>query len=179
MSRISSDNNAGLRVQIDSSRSRQTSRTSFGDVLSTGLSKSANTVMNAGNMAAPFIPGGAVLSAAITGLGSLKSAQSGGSAAPNSTGLSAGSGSVVGGGSQGVSGGSGTMDSVASLAAGGSEGAIMMQATREMQEMNQQFNLQYLNLQQDMQQENRKFTAISNVMKTKHDTAKGMIQNVR
>ena len=54
----------------------------------------------------------------------------------------------------------------------------MMQATREMQEMNQQFNLQYLNLQQDMQQENRS-SAISNVMKTKHDTAKSMIQNVR
>ena len=178
MSRISSDNNAGLRVQIDNSRSRQTSRTSFGDVLSTGLSKSANTVMSAGNMAAPFIPGGAVLSAAITGLGSLKSAQSSGSAAPSSTGLSAGTGSAVGGGNA-VQGGSSTMDSVASLAAGGSEGAIMMQATKEMQEMNQQFNLQYLNLQQDMQQENRKFTAISNVMKTKHDTAKGMIQNVR
>ena len=178
MSRISSDNNAGLRVQIDNSRSRQTSRTSFGDVLSTGLSKSANTVMNAGNMAAPFIPGGAVLSAAITGLGSLKSAQSSGSAAPSSTGLSASTGSAVGG-STAAQGGSSTMDSVASLAAGGSEGAIMMQATKEMQEMNQQFNLQYLNLQQDMQQENRKFTAISNVMKTKHDTAKSMIQNVR
>ena len=65
------------------------------------------------------------------------------------------------------------------MAAQGDSGAIMMQATREMQEMNQQFNLQYLNLQQDMQQENRKFTAISNVMKTKHDTAKSMIQNVR
>ena len=71
------------------------------------------------------------------------------------------------------------MDSVATMAAQGDSGAIMMQATREMQEMNQQFNLQYLNLQQDMQQENRKFTAISNVMKTKHDTAKSMIQNVR
>ena len=176
MSRITSDNNAGLRVQIDSSRSRQTSRTSFGDVLSTGLSKSANTVMSAGNMAAPFIPGGAVLSAAITGLGSLKSAQSGGSAAPGSTGLASSSGTPVGGSS---SSSSSTMNSVESLAAGGSEGAIMMQATREMQEMNQQFNLQYLNLQQDMQQENRKFTAISNVMKTKHDTAKSMIQNVR
>ena len=176
MSRITSDNNAGLRVQIDSSRSRQTSRTSFGDVLSTGLSKSANTVMSAGNMAAPFIPGGAVLSAAITGLGSLKSAQSGGSAAPGSTGLTSSSGTPVGGSS---SSSSSTMNSVESLAAGGSEGAIMMQATREMQEMNQQFNLQYLNLQQDMQQENRKFTAISNVMKTKHDTAKSMIQNVR
>ena len=56
---------------------------------------------------------------------------------------------------------------------------LKLQATLEMQEMNQQFNLQYLNLQQDMQQENRKFTAISNVMKTKHDTAKSMIQNVR
>ena len=178
MSRISSDNNAGLRVQIDNSRSRQTSRTSFGDVLSTGLSKSANTVMNAGNMAAPFIPGGAVLSAAITGLGSLKSAQSSGSAAPSSTGLSASTGTAVGG-STAAQGGSSTMDSVATMAAGGNEGAIMMQATREMQEMNQQFNLQYLNLQQDMQQENRKFTAISNVMKTKHDTAKSMIQNVR
>ena len=70
------------------------------------------------------------------------------------------------------------MDSVASLAAGGSEGAIMMQATKEMQEMNQQFNLQYLQLQQNMQNENRKFSALSNVMKTKHDTAKSMIQNV-
>lgn len=180
MSRISSDNNAGLRVQIDSSRSRQTSRTSFGDVLGTGLSKTANTVMSAGNMAAPFIPGGAVLSAAITGLGTLKSAQSGGSAAPSSTGLSAGSGSAIGGAPGGASAtSSGTMNSVAALAEGGDSGAIMMQATREMQEMNQQFNLQYLNLQQDMQQENRKFTAISNVMKTKHDTAKSMIQNVR
>ena len=178
MSRISSDNNAGLRVQIDSSRSRQTSRTSFGDVLSTGLSKSANTVMTAGNVAAPFIPGGAVLSAAITGLGSLKSSQSSGSAAPSSTGLSAGTGTAVGG-SAVQGGGSSTMDSVASLAASGDSSAVMMQATREMQEMNQQFNLQYLNLQQDMQQENRKFTAISNVMKTKHDTAKSMIQNVR
>jgi len=132
--------------------------------------------MSAGNMAAPFIPGGAVLSAAITGLGSLKSAQSGGSAAPGSTGLASSSGTPVGNSS---SSSSSTMNSVESLAAGGSEGAIMMQATREMQEMNQQFNLQYLNLQQDMQQENRKFTAISNVMKTKHDTAKSMIQNVR
>ena len=45
--------------------------------------------------------------------------------------------------------------------------------------MSQQFNLQYLQLQQNMQNENRKFSALSNVMKTKHDTAKSMIQNVR
>ena len=41
------------------------------------------------------------------------------------------------------------------------------------------FNLQYLNLQQNMQHENRQFTMISNIMKTKHDTAKNAISNVR
>tara|TARA_B100001123_G_C14588947_1_gene741196 strand:- start:241 stop:408 length:168 start_codon:yes stop_codon:yes gene_type:complete len=55
----------------------------------------------------------------------------------------------------------------------------MLKATKELQEMNQQFNMEYLNLQQEMQGENRRFSALSNVMKTKHDTAKAMIQNVR
>ena len=49
----------------------------------------------------------------------------------------------------------------------------------KMQEMNQTFNLQYLQLQQEMQGENRKFTTLSNIMKTKHDTAKATINNIR
>ena len=48
-----------------------------------------------------------------------------------------------------------------------------------MQEMSQSFNVQYLALQQDMQRENRQFTMVSNIMKTKHDTAKNAINNVR
>jgi hypothetical protein len=48
-----------------------------------------------------------------------------------------------------------------------------------MQEMSQNFNLQYLDLQQDMQNENRQFTLVSNIMKTKHDTAKSAINNIR
>ena len=75
----------------------------------------------------------------------------------------------------GASGG----DAIENLASSGDTGATLLQATREMQEMSQQFNLQYLQLQQNMQNENRKFSALSNVMKTKHDTAKSMIQNVR
>lgn len=55
----------------------------------------------------------------------------------------------------------------------------LMQSTKEMQEMNQSFNLQYLGLQQKMQAENRQFTMISNIMKTKHDTARNAINNVR
>jgi hypothetical protein len=41
------------------------------------------------------------------------------------------------------------------------------------------FNLQYLQLQSQMQHENRSYTAISNIMKTKHDTVKNSISNIR
>lgn len=41
------------------------------------------------------------------------------------------------------------------------------------------FNLQYLQLQSQMQSENRAYTAVSNIMKTKHDTIKNSIGNVR
>jgi hypothetical protein len=48
--------------------------------------------------------------------------------------------------------------------------------TRPMQES---FNQQYLTLQAQMQRENRQYSAISNIMKTKHDTVKNSISNVR
>ena len=47
------------------------------------------------------------------------------------------------------------------------------------QEMNRSFSMQYLALQQKIQQENREFTLMSNIMKTRHDTAKNAINNVR
>ena len=70
-------------------------------------------------------------------------------------------------------------DAVASAAGGGDSSTQLMQATREMQELNMSFNMQYLQLQQKMQQDNRQFTMLSNIMKTKHDTAKNAISNVR
>jgi hypothetical protein len=45
--------------------------------------------------------------------------------------------------------------------------------------MQQSFNQQYMTLQNQMQRESRQYTAISNIMKTKHDTAKNAIANVR
>lgn len=52
-------------------------------------------------------------------------------------------------------------------------------ARRSLQEMNLSFNLQYLMLQQQMQDENRQYTAVSNILKTKHDTVKNSISNIR
>ena len=60
-----------------------------------------------------------------------------------------------------------------------SRGSNLMRSTKETQEMNQSFNLQYLTLHKKMQEDNRRFTMISNIMKTKHDTARNAINNVR
>ena len=48
-----------------------------------------------------------------------------------------------------------------------------------MQETQMSFNLQYLQLQSQMQNESRSYTAVSNIMKTKHDTVKNAISNIR
>lgn len=64
-------------------------------------------------------------------------------------------------------------------AAGGSSQDPLLNATKNMQETQMSFNLQYLQLQSQMQHENRSYTAISNIMKTKHDTVKNSISNIR
>ena len=64
-------------------------------------------------------------------------------------------------------------------AAGGDSQQSLMAATQQMQETQMSFNLQYLQLQSQMQAENRSYTAVSNIMKTKHDTVKNSIANIR
>jgi hypothetical protein len=48
-----------------------------------------------------------------------------------------------------------------------------------MQRESQAFNMQLLSLQEDVQQENRRFTTLSNVLRAKHDTAKAAVSNIR
>lgn len=66
-----------------------------------------------------------------------------------------------------------------SLAQGGQPEGQRRQYELEMQETQMSFNLQYLQLQSQMQHENRSYTAISNIMKTKHDTVKNSVSNIR
>jgi len=63
--------------------------------------------------------------------------------------------------------------------AGGDSSSQLLQATQRMQETQMSFNLQYLQLQNQMQNANRQYTAVSNIMKTKHDTVKNSISNIR
>jgi predicted secreted Zn-dependent protease len=54
----------------------------------------------------------------------------------------------------------------------------LMQSLQNLQETQMSFNLQYLQLQNNMQNENRQFNMVSNIMKTKHDTVKNSISNI-
>lgn len=174
--------NTGLRVQIDQSRVRQAPKTDFGSMVGAGLSKTADAVMNAGQLAAPFIPGGAVLSAAITGVGSLKSSASGQSSSglgSSSSGMAMGANSTSLVSSTGISGSVGGSGGTAPTGATSGGDGNMFAQMRAYQAESMSMNVQYLKLQNDMQQENRQFTTLSNVMKTKHDTAKNAINNVR
>ena len=72
-----------------------------------------------------------------------------------------------------------TRSAVGSASTAGGGQSEMLEATKNMQETQMSFNLQYLEIQNQMQNENRQFTAVSNIMKTKHDTVKNSISNVR
>ncbi len=67
----------------------------------------------------------------------------------------------------------------ASAAAGTDSLEQLLNATKAMQETQMSFNLQYLQLQSQMQNENREYTTVSNILKTKHDTVKNSINNIR
>lgn len=73
----------------------------------------------------------------------------------------------------------GKAGSAIGAATGGDSQSALLAATKQMQETQMSFNLQYLQLQSQMQNENRSYTAVSNIMKTKHDTVKNSISNVR
>jgi len=68
---------------------------------------------------------------------------------------------------------------VAGVVKAGGSAAALSSAIEQLQETQMSFNLQYLQLQSKMQQESRSYTAVSNIMKTKHDTAKNSISNIR
>ena len=56
---------------------------------------------------------------------------------------------------------------------------IVVNTQEAMDEMSESFDQQYLQLQRKMQNENRRYSVVSNIMKDKNDTAKDSINNIR
>jgi hypothetical protein len=55
----------------------------------------------------------------------------------------------------------------------------LMEATQQMQETQMSFNLQYLMLQENVQNDSRQYTCISNIMKSRSNTVKVVLSNIR
>lgn len=155
MTRISGPNPAS-QLHVEQTVTRKTPREetrSFGRAMRAG----AGIVLRGVEVGATVV-GGPIMGAAV------RTARVGVEA-----GIGAGSaGAGIAGGPLGLAG-----------AAGASEEGGTLAEVRAMQEQAQSFNLQYLALQEEVQQENRRFTTVSNVLKAKHETAKSAIANIR
>ena len=164
------NNGGSVRINNQPQVNRQTPRNDFGSMVSRGVAAGANAMAGATAVAAPYVPGGAVVNAAAQGM----------AGAANSA---AGSvGDYGQGGAMNIPGSGPGVNSQTGGQASGSTGNAqqdLMNQTKELQEMQMSFNLQYLTLQQKMQGENRQYSTISNVLKTKHDTTKNSINNIR
>jgi hypothetical protein len=151
---------------------RQSAPSRFDAALQSAANHLARTVAGGLELAAPAIPGGSFL------LGAVRAATQ---PAPGSAPVTAAAPFVGGnglpqGGASPYMTGAGTAPTAAGSAPAGE--ADVMASARALQAESAAFNAQYLQLQEAMQRENREYTALSNVMKVKHDTARAAIGNI-
>jgi hypothetical protein len=144
------------RMEIEATRGRQTERppAPFRSVLAGGIS-----LLMTGAEAATHVVGGPVLAAAVH------------DARVSTAGAIAGSATTVMPG--------GTQPAAAVAAAAGATGNSEVGGIESLMQQGQASNLQLLALQEQVQQENQRFTTVSNVMRAKHDTAKAAVSNIR
>jgi len=163
-----------IRMNVNNAtKTRQTVDTSFGAKLRDGLSATAKVVGGAANMASAVVPGGTILSAALSGAGKASST------AAALTANSASSPTASAGGGSGITGAAfgKNVSGAPSIPGAGGSGGQFAQA-KQMFEMQSAFNLQFLQLQGKMQHESRSFQALSNVMKNRQQSAMSAVRNI-
>jgi hypothetical protein len=180
------------QVSVVSTTGRQTPNTEFGAVLEQTVSQAvkAGTGILGGALGNP------VVSAAVTAVsGALGLTQAG---ANKPMGLATSSSAVIGVGGTlgsaavGTVGGSSSLgvptasgssssgnNSLSSLLSGSNgDSWALMAAQQSMQSDSQSWQMQYLQLQDQMNKESQQFTAVSNIMKVRNDAAKNAINNI-
>jgi hypothetical protein len=137
-------------LTVAAARQRQTERPAnpFRMALATGVN-----VLLSGAETVGGVVGGPILAAAVRGA---------------ETSVSAGAGPPLGGG------GTALGPDATAVATGAADFSRIEALQRE----SQAFNLQLLELQEEVQQENRRFSTVSNVLRARHDTARAAINNV-
>lgn len=140
----SSINSLNLNTQSGGSV-KTSSNSEFGTRLKNGMAQGAALTYQSVAPVAPFVPGGAVMSAMLNHT----------TAALASDGMNPGA------------------------LSGNSANGGLYQSMQQLQENMMSQNLYMLGLQQGFNDMNQKFTAVSNVLKTKHDAEKNAISNFR
>jgi hypothetical protein len=175
-----------VRISTNMNVERQTPKTDFGDRLKAGMETAGHAVANGAAVAAQAIPGGAIVSAAVSSVTTLaNSGSSGQNGGVMSAQYAQTSGIVqVGGGTGGINttvgaggsvGGSTTASpNYAPQGAGGHTAVMQSDLQASVAE-----NAKLMQVQMAMQRENQVFSTVSNVLKVRHDTVKNTIQNVR
>jgi len=130
------------------------------------VSRGAGALLRGAEAAVTSLPGAPIVAAAVRPGGG-----SPGSIRP----LGAGSTSFVPPSTGGVSG---TAENPAATGTGGAPGAEAGSVESALAQ-SQEFNLYYLQLQEQLAAENRQYSAMSNVLKARHDTVKNAIGNIR
>jgi hypothetical protein len=105
---------ASIRLSTVATTTRQTPKTDFGTVMRDGLMRAGNVAVEGLRVAAPFVPGGAIVSAALAGAnaasGMIGPSFSGGGGEQGAYSSAGGSrGAVYGSSASGLSGGQGPM----------------------------------------------------------------------
>lgn len=177
------DSNLNMpRMSTNLTTARVTPDTSFSARVQSGVGTAANAVAGGVGVVANMVPGGSVVSAAVSSLTTFGNTSGSGSApyygaalstggAPMSTTLNSGGGISTLGGTP--------VSNNGSINTGGTTGSgVGTEFNGEMQSMFAE-QKKLLGLQVAMQKENQVFTTISNVLKTRHDSAKNSIGNIR
>ncbi|MBZ4417186.1 hypothetical protein [Myxococcus sp. RHSTA-1-4] len=177
------------RLSTNLTTARQTPNTGFGARLQSGLNNAAGAVGAGVGAVAGMIPGGQIVSAAVSSMHTFSSTSGSGMAGAPYAGvmgtavapMGGGTGSMVSG-SVGVSVGGGVGGSIVGTPTAGTGANASptdtVNGSFSLTKMAEE-NSKLLNLQAAIQQESQTFTAISNVMKSRHDTIKNSISNVR
>jgi len=136
-----------------------------GQPFSAMMSAGAGAILSGAEQAVTRLPGGPILAAALR-----PTASSVGPALVSApaAGTPAGVGSVTPEGSAGTAGNAG--GTVSGAENGGVEAALNQSANQ---------NLYFIELQERMSAESRSYSAMSNVLKARHDTVKNAIGNIR
>jgi len=169
----------GGDVVVEATRPRQTERprSPFRDVLASGTAILARGAEVATSVAAGPVMAAAVRETGLAAATAVAGAGMPGARAPGAMAATPGTATVAGAGAT-TSGGAGSSGVPASLLAPGGDQSDLA-TMQSMQRESQVFNMQLLELQEDVQQENRRFTTVSNVLRAKHDTAKAAVSNIR